>query len=50
MKVIYKSFINTFLIFAVSFTSGQTYQLLPDSNADWMVLERSSEYSADEDL
>ena len=45
MKNIFNSFITAVLFLAVNFTNAQTYQLLPDSNASWLVQERSSEYT-----
>lgn len=45
MKSISKSVIIALLYLAANYTSAQTYQLLPDSNASWLVQDRSSEYT-----
>lgn len=45
MKSISKSIILALLFLAANYTSAQTYQLLPDSNASWLVQDRSSEYT-----
>ena len=45
MKNIFNSFITAVLFLAVNFTNAQTYQLLPDSNASWLVKDRCSEYT-----
>ena len=45
MKSISKSVIIALLFLAANYTSAQTYQLLPDSNASWLVQDRSSEYT-----
>jgi hypothetical protein len=45
MKSISKSVIIALLFLAANCTSAQTYQLLPDSNASWLVQDRSSEYT-----
>jgi len=45
MKNIFNSFITAVLFLAANFASAQTYQLLPDSNASWLVQDRNSEYT-----
>jgi len=45
MKTLTHTVIIVLLFLAVNFTSAQTYQLLPDSNASWLVQDRSSEYT-----
>lgn len=45
MKSMSNSVIIALLFLTANYTSAQTYQLLPDSNASWLVQDRSSEYT-----